>query len=363
MRLYRMELYKLFHRKIFITGALAVIGLMLLYFWIAEVDSEISVIDGRVYSGYEAIQMNRKITEEFKGEISNDKIEQIIKKYGLPMKYEENMPGWRDGNYLNDFVTRYFTNGSWETRTIPTERYELEETELGKVYHDLESSPFLYYTTGWKVFVDMLQFSLVLGSILIICGISVVFAEENQTKMLPVIFTTEEGRNKDVIAKVAASFTLTAIIFICAVILNLTLCKILYGLDGYDNISGIVLANNWFSPAYRIPFSQYLCTLLCLGFQALLSLCAITLCISAHQSSSFTSVIVSAICWGIPVLLRMFFGGFMWIIVYATPVFLIMNAVFSDIYAMWYLVFAINLFVSVVCLIKGAIYYKTRQVA
>lgn len=47
---------------------------------------------------------------------------------------------------------------------------------------------------------------LVLGCVLVICGVSTVFAEEGQTKMLP--FTTEEGKRKDIRAKVQASCTL-----------------------------------------------------------------------------------------------------------------------------------------------------------
>lgn len=75
------------------------------------------------------------------------------------------------------------------------------ETELGKVYDEIGKTPYLAYTTGWKVFVEMLQFGLILGSILIICGVSTIFAEESQTKMLPLIFSTEEGRRKDVLLK------------------------------------------------------------------------------------------------------------------------------------------------------------------
>ena len=63
MQLYKMELYKLFCNKIFIIGLLAVTGLMLLYFGLVEVSEERAVVDGSVYSGYEAVQMNRKITE------------------------------------------------------------------------------------------------------------------------------------------------------------------------------------------------------------------------------------------------------------------------------------------------------------
>lgn len=153
MQLYKMELYKLFCNKIFIIGLLAVTELMLLYFGLVEVSEERAVVDGSVYSGYEAVQMNRKITEEFEGELTDEKAEQIIKKYGLPSKLEENMPGWRDGNFLNDFVTRYFTDGAWETGTIPTRRYMLCETELGKACDKTGKIPYLAYTTGWKVFL------------------------------------------------------------------------------------------------------------------------------------------------------------------------------------------------------------------
>ena len=65
MQLYKMEFYKIFHRKIFWIGILAILGLMFVYFWFAEVGDERCVIDGRSHSGYEAVQMNKKITEEY----------------------------------------------------------------------------------------------------------------------------------------------------------------------------------------------------------------------------------------------------------------------------------------------------------
>ena len=108
MRLYKMELFKLFQNKIFKIGMLAATGLLFLYFWFAEVGGEIATVDGKFYSGYEAVQMNRKIMEEFEGDLTDEKVNQIIEKYGLPAKLEENMPGWRDGNFLNDFVATVY---------------------------------------------------------------------------------------------------------------------------------------------------------------------------------------------------------------------------------------------------------------
>ena len=113
--------------------------------------------------------------------------------------------------------------------------------------------------TGWKVFVEMLQFGLILGSILIICGVSTIFAEESQTKMLPLIFSTEEGRRKDVPAKILASFTFTIFIFMWFVLVNLVLCWIIYGLKGFENISWMVLSQHMLQP---VLFLKYLGILL-----------------------------------------------------------------------------------------------------
>ena len=56
MRLYKMELFKLFQNKIFKIGMLATTGLLFLYFWFAEVGGEIATVDGKFYSGYEAVR-------------------------------------------------------------------------------------------------------------------------------------------------------------------------------------------------------------------------------------------------------------------------------------------------------------------
>lgn len=51
-----------------------------------------------------------------------------------------------------------------------------------------------------------------------------VFAEEGQLKMLPLICTTEEGRRKDVHAKILAAFTVTILSFIGIFLLSFFLC-------------------------------------------------------------------------------------------------------------------------------------------
>lgn len=386
MQLYKMELYKIFHRKIFWIGILAILGLMFVYFWFAEVGDERCVIDGRSYSGYEAVQMNKKITEEYAGTVTDEKINQIVDKYGLPSELNENMPGWKDGNYLNDFVTRFFTNGSWENGVEPTERYRLKDTDLWKAYKEYNENidsksekndkkqmeteilsmwkfkPTLEYTTGWKVFGELLQFGLILGSIMIICVISGIFAEESQTRMLPLIFTTVEGKRKDTSAKVLASFTITALLYAGITGSAWGLCKIVYDLKGEYNLTGVVISGSMWKTVDRVPFFSYLSVLLILGMLAFLSLNVITLCISAYQNSMFGAVVATAICWAIPLLVRTFFGGFVWILVDSMPMFLIMQVNLNDIYSIWYVIAVIAVGVLAVSLTKGILHYKVKQV-
>lgn len=386
MQLYKMELYKIFHRKIFWIGILAILGLMFVYFWFAEVGDERCVIDGRSHSGYEAVQMNKKITEEYAGTVTDEKINQIVDKYGLPSELNENMPGWKDGNYLNDFVTRFFTNGSWENGVKPTERYRLKDTDLWKAYKEYNENidsksekndkkqmkteilsmwkfkPTLEYTTGWKVFGELLQFGLILGSIMIICVISGIFAEESQTKMLPLIFTTVEGKRKDTSAKVLASFTITVLLYAGITGSAWGLCKIVYDLKGGYNLTGVVISGSMWKTVDKVPFFSYLSVLLILGMLAFLSLNAITLCISAYQDSMFGAVVVTAICWAIPLLVRIFFGGFVWILVDSMPMFLIMQVNLNDIYSIWYVIAVIAVGVLAVSLTKGILHYKVKQV-
>lgn len=386
MQLYKMELYKIFHRKIFWIGILAILGLMFVYFWFAEVGDERCVIDGRSHSGYEAVQMNKKITEEYAGTVTDEKINQIVDKYGLPSELNESMPGWKDGNYLNDFVTRFFTNGSWENGVKPTVRYRLKDTDLWKAYKEYNENidsksekndkkqmkteilsmwkfkPTLEYTTGWKVFGELLQFGLILGSIMIICVISGIFAEESQTKMLPLIFTTVEGKRKDTSAKVLASFTITVLLYAGITGSAWGLCKIVYDLKGGYNLTGVVISGSMWKTVDKVPFFSYLSVLLILGMLAFLSLNAITLCISAYQDSMFGAVVVTAICWAIPLLVRIFFGGFVLILVDSMPMFLIMQVNLNDIYSIWYVIAVIAVGVLAVSLTKGILHYKVKQV-
>lgn len=64
---------------------------------------------------------------------------------------------------------------------------------------------------------------------------------------------------------------------------------------------------------------------------------------------------------GIPILLRMFLTGIISIIIYATPLFLVMRETVNDMVAFWQLVLFISVFAGVVCTIMGYRKYKIKE--
>ncbi|MBD5492883.1 MAG: ABC transporter permease, partial [Lachnospiraceae bacterium] len=187
MRLYKMELYKLCHRKIFVIGVICVIGILLISFC-AYVADEIATVDGIRYTGFKAAQVNRRITEEFRGVLTDEKVEKIVEKYGFPQMVEEGWNYFRDGNFLNYFVLDYLSDGYMRSWTgdykVAQNVYPIADSDLGAVKEITGQEIILEYYQGWNTFLNVMPIGMILGSILILFGISVIFANERQTKML-----------------------------------------------------------------------------------------------------------------------------------------------------------------------------------
>ncbi len=366
MRLYKMELYKICHKKFFIIGAACVIAIVLLAFTIQLTDEE-ATIDGVRYTGYRAIQINREITEEFKGAVTDEKVERIVEKYGFPSKIE---PGWnyfRDANFLSQFVEDYFSNGYVNNENdyrVATEVYPVADTDIGRVMEYTGKEVILEYYHGWSTFLEVLSYGMVTGGIFILCTLSGVFANEGQTKMLPLLFTTKEGRESDVHAKVLAAITATVSVWIGIFFLDLLLCGVVYGLDGLHCYNGMV---TWYLlpwPEAMIPMGYYVLLAAAFSFFGMILLCFITICISAYQKSVFHAVVLSAVCYSAPILAALFMDGFHGItrFLYAAPVFMALHLIIENVYNIWMILVTISIAVSLLCVVTTYRKYKGQQV-
>lgn len=366
MALYKMEIYKICHRKIFVICSICVIGILLFAFGMQVLDEE-ATIDGVSHIGYRAVQVNRQITEEFKGVLTDEKVEQIAEKYEFPHKVESGWNHFRDANFLTQFVLDYNLSDGY---MINENDYRVGEktcpiagSSLGAVIELTGKEIILEYYHGWKAFLEVLSVGMVMGSILVLLSLSIIFANERQTKMLPLIFTTVEGRSKDIHAKVAAAFTITTVIWTVIFLLDLLLCGIVYGFDGLNCYKGMVVDYLLPWPESMIPMYYYILMAVVLSLFGFIFLCAITISISAHCKSSFHAVAVTAACFGGPVLAAMFTDGFVGIgkILAAAPVFMVIYSVVDNIYDIWLMLIGVAVVVSVICVLTAYRKYNGQQ--
>lgn len=364
-KLYKMELYKLCCRKLFLIGVSSIIAILLFMFWIWVMDEE-ATIDGTKYTGYQAVQVNRRITEEFKGVFTDEKAEQIIERYGFPEKVEKGWYYFRDANFLNEFVIDYLADtyiNSENDYRAASFLYPIDESDLGRVMELTGEEIVLEYYKGWQTFFMLFYIGMVLGSILVIFTVSPLFANEGQIKMLPLLFTTKEGKNKDIAVKTGAAFTVSIGIWAGIFLLDLLLCGIVYGLDGLGCYNGMVLSYLFPSPDRMIPMPAYIRMAFLLCFFGIFFLCAITTCISACCKSSFHAVAITAVCWGAPVLIAMFTNGFHGIgeLLLAAPVFMVIGETVDYVYNVWLMPIGIAAFMSIFCVFQAYRKYRRQQ--
>lgn len=367
MRLFRMEFTKLFGRKFFFCSFLASIILLIFYFYFLNVSEERSVINGKVYTGYEAIQRDRQITEEFRGTFTDAAANAIIAKYGFPSVVQEYYGSFRDENYLNAFVTQYLGNGymrDWEDYKISTALYPLEETELGKAAENSGKDLVFDYTKGWSVFLDTFQMGMILGSILILIGISPVFSEEYQTGMRDLLFTSVKGKRGDITAKTMASFILALIIYMTMTVCAVFCTGAVYGFQGGECMCGMLSALNGIYPEWEVTMvsaARFAGVVAVMGGVGILVLCGIVLCVSAHSDTLFHAVCISALLWMAPVLIRMMCGGIGYIFAAMTPLFLVMYGVLQEWYKMLFLPFLVSSLILIFCTADGWKTYQRRE--
>ena len=94
---------------------------------------------------------------------------------------------------------------------------------------------------------------------------------------------------------------------------------------------------------------------------ALMAVCAVVLCVSAHFETVFYTVAVSGIVWMLPLLIRIMFGGLGYIVICGTPLFLVMTGVLLDAYRMILIPAAVGAGFLIFCTLNGRRTYMLSE--
>lgn len=312
MRLYKMELYKICSRKLFLFSATAVFIILLLFMYTLAIDNY-ATVNGVEYKGLQAVRINRQITEEFKGVLTDEKVTAIAEKYGFPNGVKEDYGRFLNRNYLNQFIMEGFSDGyfhAYNDYKVATHTTPIAETDFGKASVATEKPLLLEYTYGWEVFESVLGIGCVLGMVLILLTLSPIYSEENYNNTQQILFSTKEGQQKDITAKIAVGMTIAVSVFVVVVLLDFLFVWGVFGLDGLDCFSGQVMGDtvwkwNDYHNVSTWSVQKYLLFYLLQSLFGIMEAAALSLYFSAHCSNPFQSIVLSVIGLVLPVFLNM----------------------------------------------------------
>ena len=138
-------------------------------------------------------------------------------------------------------------------------------------------------------------------------------------------------------------------------LLVIGLSYLVFGFDGAECSCHLVTGQYiWL----KMSISSVAILVMVMGLLGLLSLYAMTVCVSAHCRNNFHSVVFTAACWGLPVLIRIWFGGIAYVFVSSTPIFLIMYNSVIEMVSIFGVVVALVIACSSICVVNGYLAFK-----
>lgn len=246
--------------------------------------------EGGYYEGREAVAYDREVAARHEGEITVEKIKEILETYAPD---SQDAGFWLVNDTFNT-ISRFWgeVDGSYNGVSVEEALPEyLDERPL-----------VLGYSAGWVSFLETGMYIMVVMGFLLIIALSPVFSEEYTRGTDALILTSRHGKRKCAWAKVIASYLFT--LLTVGVFLVFISISYLAGF-GLDGAEGSVQINNHFlftDVPYFLTYMQTAgyCLVLWLGGSLILT--ALVLILSALCRSSFITLIAAMACYLIPTL-------------------------------------------------------------
>lgn len=288
------ELCKLLKKKIVYAGLtlFAVFGVMMYNGW-GPSTVMVRLPEGRYIQGREAIQYNQELMKQYEGELTDEKVQEILNTYA---------PGRWDGsfwtiNFAFDSVkAAAATDGTWDGTRVQS---------FLPAYQDEKPLQFAY-SEGYINFLFMGSNLMVVLALLLIVVLSPLFSEEYMRGTDALILTARYGKNRCIRAKIQAAFLFTFLLTAATLLSELLGFYLAFGLEGGG---GSIQVNNA-EFLNKVPY--FLTCLDAMGYSLLLwvagslFLTAIVLLFSALFKTSFVTLIAALAAYALPMTLSGF---------------------------------------------------------
>ena len=199
--IWKEEFKKIAARKIIWSAVVLLLGFVTFRLY-SETRSYEVTIEGKTYCGQEAIRKDQELTKKYAGVLTEEKIYQIYEEYGFYPYFEES--GTSEKNFLNRCITDRFTNfrtmfgydGTYDGNT-DIRFYEGEEWDRNVAPY-LRNRVEFDYIYGWSDLAEMYILLLTVLDIILIVGLSPVFAEEYTLRTADILRTTKRGKGSGI---------------------------------------------------------------------------------------------------------------------------------------------------------------------
>lgn len=224
------ELYKMASRKIVWFG-LFLLALFIGWRLFAERGSYTVTIDGQIYRGQQAINLDQQLTAGYAGIFTKQTAQSILEDFGF--YYYDPQKDAYIGNFCNNYLTIRTTN--YNQLNVPFS----DQVQFQKEYWESNIAPLLNdsfvfdYTYGWNDLKETHSFITVMAMfVLFIIGLSPVFSEEYSLKTANILLSTKRGRQSGIWLKAAAALFLVTIVYSLFSVYLWLLYYIVYGTQG-----------------------------------------------------------------------------------------------------------------------------------
>lgn len=296
--IWKEELYKIASRRIIWLSVILLL-MFLTFRLFAERDNYRATIDGETFYGQEAIDKDKALAKKHAGILTEEKIDQIYKRYGF--YYYDPVTNLGVGNFCSRYITEKFTNFMQTEGTDPDEIlfYTGEEWERNAAPL-LEKKVSFDYIYGWSDFAEMNMLAFQVLYIILIIGISPVFAEEYTMKTADILRTTKRGKKSGIWLKALAAICFAELLSLGVTLYLWVVYLSIYGTQGLD-ASAVLLNFASFYGYCPKTAGGLLLFITFLGFLGILLLVGITFGISARCKTPFLALIISLVLFLLPV--------------------------------------------------------------
>lgn len=311
--MYRHEVYKIFTRK-----SLYVAFTLFLLFILLSLRS--MIFDNSVQS-----DRYQQLHEEWSGPVTSEKLERAHAELEedaelLDMGEEEFAVDYFsiEDQMLLDVYTQVIDAGS-RLETLNERKEELqtemvhfnedtfEYNETNQNMLDNLDQPFGFYNIRtWQETIDSVNVTnVIILSIMIVLGLSTVFADEHSNKTSELILYTKHGKKKVITAKLFASITYTIALFAATNLFNIVLNLFAFGRfqDGSAPLQNFFL---YLVSPYNFSLWEYYIIALTVQFIAIFALSILVLSLSVITKNALATFFISGAVLGVPFFLHQF---------------------------------------------------------